>query len=132
MRLFLDTSVLLAACERVAGASHAIFDLAVSQGWQLLTCDFPCWQQQQSIMNEDTLSPPAVSPGRLIEPCRTGDNTPYLRLNRVQPKLRVHRTRRLLDLRLRHRHRHLDLTRRNHLDVDPLLRQRPKHPCRYP
>lgn len=40
MRLFLDSSVLLAACGRVAGASHAIFDLAVSQGWQLLTCDY--------------------------------------------------------------------------------------------
>jgi predicted nucleic acid-binding protein len=40
MRLFLDSSVVLAACGRAAGASHAVFDLAVGQGWQLLTCDY--------------------------------------------------------------------------------------------
>ncbi len=40
MRLFLDSSVLLAACGCAAGASHAVFDLAAGQGWQLLTCDY--------------------------------------------------------------------------------------------
>ena len=40
MRLFLDSSVLLAACGRVSGASHAIFDMAADEGWQLLTCDY--------------------------------------------------------------------------------------------
>lgn len=40
MRLFLDSSVVLAACGRVAGASHAIFEMASSQDWQLLTCDY--------------------------------------------------------------------------------------------
>ena len=40
MRLFLDSSVVLAACGRVTGASHAIFDLAPLHGWQLLTCDY--------------------------------------------------------------------------------------------
>jgi len=40
MRLFLDSSVVLAACGRAAGASHAVFDLAGAQGWRLLTCDY--------------------------------------------------------------------------------------------
>lgn len=40
MRLFLDSSVVLAACGRAAGASHAVFDLAAAQGWRLLTCDY--------------------------------------------------------------------------------------------
>ena len=37
MRIFLDSSVVLAACGREAGASRAIFDLAASNGWRLLT-----------------------------------------------------------------------------------------------
>ena len=36
MRLFLDASVVLAACGRPAGGSHAVFDLAGAQGWRLL------------------------------------------------------------------------------------------------
>jgi predicted nucleic acid-binding protein len=40
MRLFLDSSVVLAACGRTAGASHAVFELADAQGWRLLTCDY--------------------------------------------------------------------------------------------
>lgn len=36
MRLFLDASVLLAACGRSAGGSRAVCDLAAGQGWRLL------------------------------------------------------------------------------------------------
>lgn len=40
MKVFLDSSVVLAACGRTAGASHAVFELAYTQGWRLLTCDY--------------------------------------------------------------------------------------------
>lgn len=40
MKLFLEASVVLAACGRAAGASHAIFDLAPAQGWRLLAGDY--------------------------------------------------------------------------------------------
>ena len=40
MRLFLDSSVVLAACGRVAGASHTVFELARGQGWRLLTVGY--------------------------------------------------------------------------------------------
>ena len=36
MRLFLDTSVILAACDSPAGASRLIVDLAGVNGWKLL------------------------------------------------------------------------------------------------
>ena len=36
MKLFLDASVILAACGRSTGASHALFDRAPVQGWRLL------------------------------------------------------------------------------------------------
>ena len=37
MRLFLDASVVLAACGRPTGGSRAVFDLASRNGWRLLT-----------------------------------------------------------------------------------------------
>jgi len=37
VRLFLESSVVLAGCGRPSGASRAIFDLAPSNQWQLLT-----------------------------------------------------------------------------------------------
>jgi predicted nucleic acid-binding protein len=37
VRLFLDSSVVLAACGRSSGASRLIVDLAASQGWELHT-----------------------------------------------------------------------------------------------
>ncbi|MBI4663933.1 MAG: hypothetical protein HY735_34465 [Verrucomicrobia bacterium] len=37
MRIFLDASVVLAACGRPAGGSRAIFDFAPRNGWRLLT-----------------------------------------------------------------------------------------------
>ena len=36
MRIFLDTSVLLAACRSKSGASRAIFIIAAKQGWKLI------------------------------------------------------------------------------------------------
>ena len=40
MRLFLDSSVLLAAAGSSTGASRLLFDHANSQGWQLLTAEY--------------------------------------------------------------------------------------------
>ena len=40
MRLFLDSSVVLAACGRAAGGSRRVFDLAPMQGWRLLTSGY--------------------------------------------------------------------------------------------
>ena len=40
MRIFLDASVVLAACGRSAGGSRAIFDLAFRNGWRLLTSPY--------------------------------------------------------------------------------------------
>ena len=37
MRVFLDSSVVLAACGRPVGASRAIFDMARQNRWTLLT-----------------------------------------------------------------------------------------------
>jgi predicted nucleic acid-binding protein len=49
VRLFLDASVLLAACGRVEGASHAVFDLAAAQGWRLLTCDYVLREVERNV-----------------------------------------------------------------------------------
>ena len=40
MRLFLDTSVLLAACRSTTGASREIFRLAPAQGWVLIATPY--------------------------------------------------------------------------------------------
>ena len=40
MRLFLDSSVLLAAAGSSKGASRLLFDHAASHGWHLLTADY--------------------------------------------------------------------------------------------
>lgn len=40
MNLFLDASVALAACGRPAGASRAVFDLALRNGWTLMTSPY--------------------------------------------------------------------------------------------
>lgn len=36
MRIFLDTSVLLAACRSKSGASRAVLDIAANKGWKLI------------------------------------------------------------------------------------------------
>ena len=40
MNVFLDSSVLLAACGSAAGASRAVIDASAEQGWNLLTSDY--------------------------------------------------------------------------------------------
>jgi predicted nucleic acid-binding protein len=40
VNLFLDASVMLAACGRPGGASHAIFDLAAANGWTLMASPY--------------------------------------------------------------------------------------------
>lgn len=49
MRLFLDSSVALAACGSAAGASRAVFDLAGAQGWRLLTCDYVLREVERNV-----------------------------------------------------------------------------------
>ena len=65
MRLFLDSSVVLAACGRASGASRLIVDLATSQGWELHTCTY--------IINEVSANVPrlgaqAVGQWSLLQP----------------------------------------------------------------
>ena len=59
MRLFLDASVVLAACGRAAGASHAIFDLAEAQDWQLLTGEYVMREVERNV--RERLSATAVA-----------------------------------------------------------------------
>lgn len=40
MRLFLDSSVVLAACGRPSGASRLVFEIAPGNGWTLLTSNY--------------------------------------------------------------------------------------------
>ena len=40
MRLFLDSSVLLAAAGSSTGASRLLFDIASRHGWELLTAEY--------------------------------------------------------------------------------------------
>ena len=49
MRLFLDASVVLAACGRMGGGSHAIFDLAEAQGWRLLVSDYVLREVERNV-----------------------------------------------------------------------------------
>lgn len=49
MRLFLDASVLLAACGRPAGGSRAVCDLAAAQGWRLLAGDYVIREVERNV-----------------------------------------------------------------------------------
>ncbi len=49
MRLFLDASVVLAACGRTGGWSHAIFDLAGAQGWRLFVSDYVLREVEKNV-----------------------------------------------------------------------------------
>ncbi|MEQ1881240.1 MAG: hypothetical protein ABL878_09745 [Burkholderiales bacterium] len=40
MNVFLDSSVLLAACGSASGASRAVFEVAATQSWNLLSSDY--------------------------------------------------------------------------------------------
>ena len=49
MKLFLDASVLLAACGRPAGGSRAVCDLAAAQGWRLLASDYVMREVEKNV-----------------------------------------------------------------------------------
>jgi hypothetical protein len=57
VRLFLDASVLLAACGSASGASRAIFDHAPSQGWVLVSVPYVIGE----VLNNLADFPPAAS-----------------------------------------------------------------------
>ena len=59
MRLFLDASVVLAACGRSAGGSRAVFDRAPANGWRLLTSRY--------VLNEVTKNLPKLPPSALAD-----------------------------------------------------------------
>lgn len=51
MRLFLDTSVLLAACGSSTGASREIFRLAPAHGWVLVTTPYAVGEVLNNLVN---------------------------------------------------------------------------------
>lgn len=70
MTLFLDSSVVLAACGRPAGASHAVFDLASGQGWRLLVSDYVLREVEKNVRHR--LSDAAQSEWRTLRPALGG------------------------------------------------------------
>ena len=65
MKLFLDTSVLLAACGSAHGSSKALFDYAVMQGWELLASP---WVLGEMICNLPKLPPAATGEWSRLRP----------------------------------------------------------------
>jgi predicted nucleic acid-binding protein len=59
VRLFLDTSVLLAATGSATGASRAVFDLAPGNGWTLLSSRY-CVAEAQSNLHKVSRSASSV------------------------------------------------------------------------
>ena len=57
MRIFLDASVLLAACGSATGASHEIFRLAPVQGWVLIATPYVV----EEVLDNLADFPPAAS-----------------------------------------------------------------------
>ena len=49
MKIFLDASVLLAACGRPAGGSRAVCDLAATQGWRLLASIYVAGEVEKNV-----------------------------------------------------------------------------------
>ena len=56
MRIFLDTSVVLAACGRPSGGSRTVFELAPTNGWRLLTSRYVLLEVARNL----TKLPPAA------------------------------------------------------------------------
>jgi predicted nucleic acid-binding protein len=52
VNVFLDTSVILAACGSPAGASRVVFNAGADHGWTLLTSDY--------VLNEVAVNLPAL------------------------------------------------------------------------
>ena len=64
MRVFLDSSVILAACGRDSGASRRIFDIHRNEGWSLLAGAFVMGEVR---INIGALGKQAVSDWRRLE-----------------------------------------------------------------
>jgi predicted nucleic acid-binding protein len=82
VRLFLDSSVLLAAAGSSKGASRLLFDHATSQGWHLLTADY-CIREVE--FNLSKLGPKAsqdwseiISPSVISEGTRLSLDRPLI------------------------------------------------------
>ena len=65
MRLFLDTSVLLAGCGSASGSSRAILDGAPANGWELLASP---WVLHETVRNLAKLPPPATAEWSRLRP----------------------------------------------------------------
>ena len=65
MRLFLDTSVLLAACGSAHGSSRALFDYSPTQRWELLASP---WVVGETVRNLPKLPPAATGEWSRLRP----------------------------------------------------------------
>ena len=65
MKLFLDTSVLLAACGSSRGSSRALFLHAAAQGWELLASP---WVLGETVRNLPKLPPAATGEWPRLRP----------------------------------------------------------------
>lgn len=65
MRLFLDTSVLLAACGSAHGSSRALFEYAPSRRWELLASP---WVVGETVRNLPKLPPAATGEWSKLRP----------------------------------------------------------------
>lgn len=64
MRVFLDASVILAACGRDSGASRRIFDIHKHKGWAILASGYVLGEVRANI---ESLGKQAVSDWRRLE-----------------------------------------------------------------
>lgn len=65
MKLFLDTSVLLAASGSTKGASHALFDYAELQGWELMGSPYVLSEVRKNLLK---LPPSATTEWSKLQP----------------------------------------------------------------
>ena len=65
MNLFLDSSVLLAACGSATGASHALFHHAPKSGWTLLVSRYVLSEVERNL---SLLSPTAIEDWQHLRP----------------------------------------------------------------
>jgi predicted nucleic acid-binding protein len=49
VKVFLDSSVVLASCGRAGGASRALFELADARGWRLLTSEYVIREVEKNV-----------------------------------------------------------------------------------
>jgi len=71
VNVFLDSSVLLAACGSAAGAARAVVDAAAEQGWSLLTSGYVLAEVEANVVGS--------APVRRTNGCRSGRNSTRFR-----------------------------------------------------